>query len=789
MADNKDKTRVWDLFEICLLVVVCAVVGLRATYTETPDLSAISPMANFMDAANSVVLSGVLFFFFAVWVILWVWKSGERFRGWIFLLPIFVFWIGAAVSFWAASNKRAAITDILTLSGPLVMAMLLMQLLRDKIRIKTLMVVIVSLGAVMCCQCVDQVTSGNEMLVEDYEREPAVQLERLGIEEGSFQHFLYEHRLYSGDVRGFFTTGNSAGSFMLLTFFAGLGLLADQIRSRVDNDPSRSARIVITGIVGCASLLGLGLTHSKGAILGCVVGGSMFGAWYFFGRMIARYRWKIFITAVIGGVLCAGAVLMYGVRNGRLPGGNSMLVRWQYWDATAEMIGDYPATGVGAGNFSSYYTRYKNPAAPETVRDPHNFVLALLAEYGPLGLAGFGGFSVVILLLAIKRKGGDSEPVLRDEGKVHSRLVMGTVGVVCLLFLTVRPVLLDAELGNMPEVQLYLIFYWYLIPLAVFAGAGAALHWATRNFVPGACSRAALFAGVVGFLLHNLIDFAIFEPGVMTLFGAVLAVLTALCFGDGDFAQAKIAETRGIGLRLGITVLVCAVAGGVYFFGVGPTVECSVLKERAAEAAKELGQREQLLLRLGPGFESGGRKILALNRVDALLNKAADADVLDPAPLNLHGRILMHAGQMQVVGADRVERAVGYYNEAIKRDEADFKNYENLAKVYLLLDSFDGDEDAELQKAALANLLEACARYPASGRLHYQIGQVSSKLAEMTDEQEYRRQAVDHYHRAVEIEQAFREQFKIMYPDEQLVSRLGEAEYENAMRQINGDER
>ncbi len=66
-----------------------------------------------------------------------------------------------------------------------------------------------------------------------------------------------------------------------------------------------------------------------------------------------------------------------------------MLVRWQYWVASAKMYLERPFTGIGGGNFKTFYTYYKDPAAIETVSDPHSFVFSLLTQYGVLGLAGF----------------------------------------------------------------------------------------------------------------------------------------------------------------------------------------------------------------------------------------------------------------------------------------------------------------------------------------------------------------------------------------------------------------
>ncbi|GAJ22151.1 unnamed protein product, partial [marine sediment metagenome] len=82
------------------------------------------------------------------------------------------------------------------------------------------------------------------------------------------------------------------------------------------------------------------------------------------------------------GILAALLVASYGLNNGRLPGGSSMLVRWQYWHAAAKMYAGHRFTGVGPGNFASFYTHYK----PDGVKEPRNNTIAnmtrLITPYG-----------------------------------------------------------------------------------------------------------------------------------------------------------------------------------------------------------------------------------------------------------------------------------------------------------------------------------------------------------------------------------------------------------------------
>ena len=137
-----------------------------------------------------------------------------------------IFAAASVIGVYVASNKRAAINDSAMLIAPMLMAILLTQILNSSARIKVLLYVIVALGAVNAYECFDQYKTSNQMTIDEYQRDPNSMLKRLNIEKGSFQQMLFEHRLYSKDIRGFFTTGNSAGSFFLLALAAAAALFS-----------------------------------------------------------------------------------------------------------------------------------------------------------------------------------------------------------------------------------------------------------------------------------------------------------------------------------------------------------------------------------------------------------------------------------------------------------------------------------------------------------------------------------------------------------------------------------
>ena len=76
---------------------------------------------------------------------------------------------------------------------------------------------------------------------------------------------------------------------------------------------------------------------------------------------------------------------------------------------------------------------------------------------------------------------------------------------------------------------------------------------------------------------------------------------------------------------------------------------------------------------------------------------------------------------------------------------------------------------------------------PGSDRMHYTLGMVAEELQQP-------QQALAHFQKAVEIEEAYRSQFKIMYPDRKpVVSRIGHTAYttatakiEELQKQLNG---
>ncbi len=751
---SSSKNKGQAVLEYVLLALCLCVIALRTMFTESPTGRSTALPASLNDSVYSLSISAVLIFSFVVWFVTGFCSKRFLYRLTALEVGLCLFCVAAIVGGFAAANKRAAIGNFVTLLAPIVMAVLLVQILDSHTKVKLLLAVIAALGVVSAYQCAEQFFVSNQMTIEQYEQNREAVLGPLGIQPGTFAQFLFEHRLYTKGVRGFFTTSNSAGSFALLASFAAIGLFIDKFKNR-KNDAFGPLRLVSCGIAVAVVIFGLAITRSRGAIIASLVAAAMFIAYLLFGNWLKRYKKAIFIVCLLFFVAGGFAVIRYGITHGRLPGGNSMLVRWQYWSGGAKMYADHPITGVGGGNFGSFYPHYKTPSALETVADPHNFVLSILTQYGPLGLIGFLALVSVPLLRTVSGKSVLLSPKANQREPAFTKLAIPFVIVVSIALLLIRPVLSPMPSVGSLEERNAAIVVLYVMPVIVFIvgfllltaplyergetkdeGRASSIEHRVSNI-----TAAGLFCACLGLLIHNLIDFAIFEPGVFTTFWAIVACLIAL-----DFHQKS---RRQLVLKPALFTRVLVAAGGLVIiwaylnYAFVPVAKAST---KIKLAMRDFGYAHQLL------------------------DEAAKDDPLDPSASNLNGRLyLQHYEDARKKQPILLKKAEECFLSALERNEADFKNYEKLSTVYNLL--------GQRQKAYDWGL-EARKRYPGSGRLQFKLAEIAEQLGKTT-------LAIGHYNEAIDIEDRYRDQFQRMYPErKEIVSRLGEEKYKKAKQRI-----
>jgi hypothetical protein len=748
------------LFVVCLIVIV-----LRATWTEAP-IPLTSPLLSAInDTVYSLSLSGILIFALLLLLLIRLFTRRLSFKFNLMEIALVLLFIAAMLATLCAPNKRAAINASLILLAPLFMAILLARLLDSHVKIKILLIAITALGVVASWQSAEQFFVSNNVIIEQYKDDPASILDPLGIQPGSLNQMLLEHRILSKDVRASFTTGNSAGSFAILASFAAVALLAELLKTR-KSFPASSGNRGLAALLLAAILFGLVLTRSKGAIASILIASAVFTL------LLKSKKPKITKNIILAACVLAVLALIplaawFGLKSGRLPGGNSMLVRWQYWHASAQMAADHSLTGVGPGNFACVYHQYKPPSAPETVSDPHCFVLSILTQYGPLGLLGF----LLFLLIPLWRSSlAVPDAIEKPSSSRFIKLALLCVIAAAAAMLALRPFILPPNTAITPDEKIYVFFSEYIAPAAAFVVGFALLLKSiqtitkTRNGNSPAAkdeyclqntnlTAIALFCGLLGVLIHNLIDFAIFEPGVLTAFCAVLACLIAL-----DSQTLSLPKPAPAPAWLKITASAGFIAIGFAYFNYA----FLPVAKSTANIAKSFQ----------PTYF--GWLQLAHN----LLASATENDALGPdAPLMNARLYLQHFDSPQIPHSQLFAETEQALSAAIPRNPADYKIFDCLAELYSLRANSESDKKDHWLTQAFDAASLSVSLYPGEAELHLRLAQIADGLGRSDV-------ALEHYEKAAEIEDGFREQFRLMYPGKEVFSRLGEEKYSLAKQRI-----
>ncbi|MBN2018700.1 MAG: O-antigen ligase family protein [Sedimentisphaerales bacterium] len=752
IKNNQAGNRKESLVESGLLILCLIVIVLRVTFTEAPTMQPTQIQAAINDTVYSLCLSGVMIFAFLFRFLYNLWTGRRSYRQLVLVAGLVIFVAGAVIAGINASNKRAAVTSSVTVIAPLLMAIILGGLLNSHHRIRILLAVIAALGVVTAWQSAEQYFVSNAVILQKYNDDPNEILGPLGIQPGSFNQILLEHRLMSQDIRATFTTGNSAGSFAILACFATIAFLADRLKQNKQL-PVPSGNITTGFFVLAAAFFSLFITRSKGAI------GAFFVSAIIFAILLRSRRPKllknvILAVSIIGVIILATLVGWYGLKYGRLPGGNSMLVRWQYWQASVKMLFENILTGAGPGNFMWSYHHYKDPSALETISDPHCFVLSILTQYGIFGLFGFLMF---VLTPLFKTTMAGPEGFKAIEGKRFGQLAAVCGLAVAVVVLAIRPFIVPASTAEYLDAKIYILFNEYAAPAVGFlVGFGVLIkslatlrkdEYALQNT---GVTSIALFCGIFAVLVHNLVDFAILEPGVLTAFCAVLGCLIAMDSRISSETEAK--KQAPAWLKMAATAGVLIICLGYMSYVLIPVAK-STAKIMQADRPVEVGN---------------------LKLAHTLLFLATDDDRLSPDAPSKNGRLyLRHISWPAGKEAENLKQAEEALFVAVERNPEDYKNYEALGEVFYKRAQIEPEQKEKFLNLAVFYATRAVDFYPGDADLHYRLAEFADGLGQIET-------ALEHYEKAVEIEDDYRELFRVMYPSREVVSRLPKEKYDAA---------
>ncbi len=666
-----------DWLHTLLLVALLGLAAGRATLNEpafNPDplteAGAYSPLPaadQLYAPAELMRVAGAA----AVLVLASAWAIGSAIAGRLTLrwplLAVLTATLGAAL---LASAHRATAGRSASVAGLEQFALLLGGLLAAQLadapwRRRLALVVLAGLAVMLGAKGVYQVTTEIPEQWAAFQANRDAILLGQGLDPASPQAELYATRVREATAKGWFGLANPFGSLMVLTTLAAAGLAVDKWRRWFRADTATPAKprspgeiplpllaAILSSALLVVPILAWWWTGSTGARLAGLLAGLAAAGLYWKRDWAARHHRTLLGAAAT--LLLAGGVAVVGVglARGGLPS-RTLQVRWEYWRASAGILAEHPLLGVGPDNFASHYLRHRLPGAEEEVRNPHNVVVHALVEYGlPGGLAYLAILAAVLVLATRPRV--QALPSIPPPGPLWRDPVLGASAAVLGLMLLWRLAMQDY-----PARAFGATLVWDNLLPAVGLAVGLGAAWLLSRPAGGPetglgqAGRVALACGLGGFALHNLSDFALFQPGAAMVFwlaaGVVLAAVPGRVWHLPREASAMLAA-----VLTGVTILVLVlVAGPVY---------------RKSHAIRQAA------------LALSGSDLQAANR---WLERATAADPLDPAPPASLAQLRLHAARLAppATRATLLEAAAQAARTAHARDPLQLANLERLVQL------------------------------------------------------------------------------------------------------------
>jgi len=455
------------------------------------------------------------------------------------------------------------------------------------------------------------------------------------------------------------------------------------------------------------------------------------------------------------------AVVLYGLHTGRLPG-NSMWLRWQYWQASGAMIADHWLTGVGGHNFSQYYPRYMNGAAPEVVSDPHCILLSIWSQWGLLGIIAFLWAAAAVFITLARPAERNSDIVmltvpLRPSGKRMWMWAISILSAVVMIRWAVSS--LGMLTSEAEQVGVYIVSFampaavWFLIFIIAWGALSENAKTFPANNTPLSMSVLFLGGGLLGYLAHNGIDMAFTQPGVGICFWAATAAAISIKRISGGRKDTVFSLKKASGISAACLVL--AAAAGLWILVIFPfNRSYGKMKQAQSQALLAANLREAYKEGLVPD-SSAERWKFTRQQALSLAQAAAQINRWDPEASDFAGELLGSQWR-QSLQVEDLQAAVQKYQEAIRRDPAHFRYYRDLARLYQEAAILNSREKAEYQRQAAGYLEQALQRYPVKSELLIEYGR-------LLVEQQEKEKALDSFEQAIAIENAFLSQQRAMW--------------------------
>jgi hypothetical protein len=460
---------------------------------------------------------------------------------------------------WASDKFAAVVSGFHLLSGA-VLFWAATQLVRSWRRLRIVAGVCVALLLLHAAQALSYRFVDLPDIRKDWQAHREEHLRDRGLEPGSFAAQTFESKLLRGELMGFHASPNSFAAVTVMLMVIAAGVVAQRLK----NDDGVGWIIVpIAGIaLGCAIIV---WADSKTAYATPVLAAGILGVLALRGNWLAAHAKLAYVVGVACFVVGALAVVGHGMRHGSLVI-DSLTFRWRYWVGAAHIIADHPILGVGWENFGLHYLSARLPIAAEEVRDPHNFLVRFTSELGIVGGVLAIAFMLRLWWDATRPRLPERVTESRSTPAISTTFAAVVASFVLNVLATVDFGFISA--GGPSAGPAYVLLKLLergagaiLVLVGVFATVTRALPEADVDDRPSPWVLYGILTGLGVFLLHNLVDFSLFEAGPMFLF-ALLAG-SALGMRDAAGATTKRRATLVVAAAATVFWLVAAAAMAV----------------------------------------------------------------------------------------------------------------------------------------------------------------------------------------------------------------------------------
>jgi len=638
--------------------------------------------------------------------------------------------VAAVLSCMSAGQKRVAVTASLDWLCYLLLAATLIQVLRTRVRRHVLVTAVLASATVQAFACFEQYAYSFDETWETYQANKEEFWARQGVDLDSRRVEMLEQRMLAREASGTFYHSNVAGSYLVLCGIVGLSLGLGAVR-HVGGAAPWVRLASIGGLVAAGGIVAaVYLTGSLGAMLTGVAGLVAVVVLTVIGPRLEARRRTVFMGVWLLATIGVAGVVGVGLTRGSLPG-SSLRFRWHYWVNSARMIADHPLTGVGRENFGRHYLAYKPITSAEEISNPHNVLIQAAAEWGLIGVVGvvallFGASRVLAGLPGDQPTGLSArETAARDRGRSPP---WGRAEL--FLLLVVGTAVAAGRLALCGSEQPAYLYYTGMTTALIWLAA-AAIFLVTGHRADRAAAGGAAIGGcgvaVTAFLVHELVNFAIFVPGSATTFFAILAAGVAARARRVDIAGPSPARRPRLAVVAGVIVMT-----GVAAIAVVPPVRAAGLLRQAERVARDRGGQA------------------ALPEVAARFRAAVAADPWDTYAQLVWLGWLRHVTASPAQRAPALTLAESMLAQAVARDPHDTGWRRRQVDFYKERARITGDP-ADFKRAVDA-AHAAMALYPAHPRGLIELATCQKLAAEAAGSGSLAERAVRNYERALALD-------------------------------------